>query len=553
MSRPHPPLARLFAALLVLSACVSTPPAPVAPDPPPIALLALHDVPRIAGVDAGQRGGLARLRTLRAELEQEHPGLLMLHAGNFLGPSLASRLFAGEQMVDVLNLLDGDGEAFDRRLFVTFGPRELELRDAAELDRRLEQSDFRWLATNLWIDEHAGIPLLASDRRIGTALVETGPWKVGLFSLTTERTRPPWVLDFYDRYDTAASACQTLRRAGADVVIALTHLDVTDDEVLLTHLGDAGPDLMIGGHDHRQTAVEVGGRWIVKASADARSVAFVTVEPRPDGAPLVEHRFLDLGPEEPLPDPQVAALVEDWQRRVDRRYCEQRLGRAEGCLAQVVGQTATELVAERRTIRSAETNLGNWITDQMIDYFQSAVPAGAPLVAFVNAGSLRLHQDVPAGPIDRRQVEELFAHPAPLRLLRIDGATLRQVVERSVESGSGNRGWLQIGGFAFRHDPQAETANDLTLLAPDGPRPLTDADVVYAATVDFLINPELGDQDGFRMLRRADLVSSGVDLRDLVLYGLAKAGEAGISPTREGRICSPRRPSPCLAVSGDGS
>src|SRR5712691_3648623 len=51
-------------------------------------LLAVNDVYRIEGVDGGQRGGLARLRSLRVELERTSPDLLFLHAGDLLFPSL---------------------------------------------------------------------------------------------------------------------------------------------------------------------------------------------------------------------------------------------------------------------------------------------------------------------------------------------------------------------------------------------------------------------------------------------------------------------------------
>ena len=116
------------------------------------AILAINDVYRIEGVDGGTRGGLDRLRTLRAELEQRYPDLLLLHAGDFLYPSFPSRMFRGAQMVDVMNRLDGDAAAFDERMFVTFGNHEFDkgaMKDADALDRRIEESAFYWLGSNL--------------------------------------------------------------------------------------------------------------------------------------------------------------------------------------------------------------------------------------------------------------------------------------------------------------------------------------------------------------------------------------------------------------------
>src|SRR5688572_22086571 len=113
---------------LALAACATpaTPPAgaPTAQGERTAVLLTINDVYRIEGVEGGQAGGLARVRTLRKELERDHPDLLLLHAGDFLFPSFASRLYSGEQMVAVLNSLDGNTSAFDSRMFVVFGNHE---------------------------------------------------------------------------------------------------------------------------------------------------------------------------------------------------------------------------------------------------------------------------------------------------------------------------------------------------------------------------------------------------------------------------------------------
>ena len=76
----------------------------------------------------------------------------LLHAGDLLYPSLASRLYDGAQMIDALNVLDGAPEAFDERLFLTFGNHEFDkekLADAPRLDARLEESAFTWLGSDI--------------------------------------------------------------------------------------------------------------------------------------------------------------------------------------------------------------------------------------------------------------------------------------------------------------------------------------------------------------------------------------------------------------------
>ena len=54
-------------------------------------VLHLNDVYRIAGL-RGPKGNLARVRTLRAQLEEAGP-VLVTHAGDLLAPSMMSRMY----------------------------------------------------------------------------------------------------------------------------------------------------------------------------------------------------------------------------------------------------------------------------------------------------------------------------------------------------------------------------------------------------------------------------------------------------------------------------
>jgi 2',3'-cyclic-nucleotide 2'-phosphodiesterase (5'-nucleotidase family) len=162
-------------------------------------------------------------------------------------------------------------------------------------------------------------------------------------------------------------------------------------------------------------------------------------------------------------------------------------------------------------------------------------------VAFINAGTLRLDEDIPAGePITREDVEGLFAYPCPLRLLQIDGATLTQVVAHSISDWTGRGHFLQIAGFAFRHDTAAGTAGPIALLGPT--RVARSKEPILAVTNGYVG----GGGDGYTMLANAKVIATGPDLKDLVIKALAAAGKDGIAPVREGRICVPDKPE-CLA------
>lgn len=548
-------LAALVLAAALGGGCASTAPEPAAipaasaPAARTVTILAVNDVYRIEGVDAGEHGGLARLRTLRAELEEEAPELLVLHAGDFLFPSLLSSEYRGAQMVDVLNRLDGDADGFDGRLFVVFGNHEFdrdEAADAVMLDARVEESDFFWLGTNVeFATGEGGLPVVAAENLVPTALTLSNGVRVGLFGITTDTKHPAYVARFGEPVEAARRAVRHLRDHGAEVVVALTHQTVGEDVAMLEALGEDRPDFVVGGHEHEKTQEEAGGVPIRKASAEARSASVIElVVPAGGGALSARHRFVDLDATVPE-DPEIAARVEEWLVRHDREYCA-RVAEPPGCLAEELALARTDLVAEELEIRRFETNLGNWIADRALAAYRDH---GAQL-AFVNAGSIRLNQDVPAGTwVSRRHVEETFPYPGDLELLAIDGATLQRVLDHAVSDWTGVGWWLQVAGLAFRHDPSTGTAGDLTLLTADGARPIRPDDQLLVVTGAYLVDPS-GDQDGYTMLSPEQRVPGApqIDLKQLVVDALRVAGETGIAPEVEGRICNPQRPGPCLAV-----
>jgi 2',3'-cyclic-nucleotide 2'-phosphodiesterase (5'-nucleotidase family) len=525
------------------------------PTTPRFAILAINDVYRIGGLDNGTRGGIARVRAARAALEDRHNGaVLMLHGGDIIFPSLLSRVYDGEQMIDVLNALDNRPMDFDPLMFAAFGNHEFDksrLSDAAILAARVSQAQFTWLGSNLrFASAPNGLPLIGGANLVDSKVVRVGGIAVGLFGLTTNISVPDYILRIDEPIEVARRLSRLLRAQGAEVVIAVTHLPLAEDKRLLQELREHGPDLIIGGHEHTRQMAEVGGRIVIKADADAVSASVVEVGFNTQGEPTFAHRYFELQDATPSPDPLMAARVDDWMARHARAFCKsQKPPAPPSCLDEVLAHAAVELVAEEIEIRSYETNLGNWIADQALGAFR----AEGAQVAFVNAGSLRLNQNIGAGqPITRRDLEELLAFPTGLRLIEIDGALLKAVARNAAQGWPGNGRWLQIAGFAFRHDPGSETATaDVTLLTADGAFPVDDAQPIRAVTGTFLLDTS-GDQDGYRMLNMQQVVSGspeGRTLKQLVIEGLKASQGNGIQPRLEGRICSADRPDqPCLAV-----
>ena len=137
-------------------------------------------------------------------------------------------------------------------------------------------------------------------------------------------------------------------------------------------------------------------------------------------------------------------------------------------------------------------------------------------------------------------VEELFAYPTPLYLLRLDGATLEQVahspsaVGRAAATGCRSPAAPSLTTSPREprrpsHPPGAErraAASDRTT-------------TILVVTGDYLINPDIGDQDGYTMLEpragRPAVRPTGRTSRTLVDRRDLKAAEPqGIAPVDRG-------------------
>ena len=213
------------------------------------------------------------------------------------------------------------------------------------------------------------------------------------------------------------------------------------------------------------------------------------------------------------------------------------------CLDEIIGKTQVTLVGEEHEMRRQETNLGNWIADQALAAFAKE---GAQ-AAFINAGALRLNQNISAGTlITRRHAEQILGYPTPLKLLNIKGATLQTILSHAVDDDSGNGWWLQISGMAFRHNPETNTADSLTLLTSKGPRAIDPKEDVLVVTNEFLAE----GGDGYQVLRTQNVMNAGQspDLKQLIINNLIATKDKGIAPQIEGRICNTTRKGPCQAI-----
>ena len=521
-------------------------------------VLSVNDIYNVEGTDGQTAGGLARLRTLRDQLDSPDNPVLLLLAGDFLFPSSLSREYRGEQMVDVLNFMDGGEGQFDEHMFVTFGNHEFDkksMKYAPMIRDRIQQSEFSWLGTNIDFKPYKGKQLIAWKKPLyKNKILTIKGIKVGLFSITTNMAIPEYATIDSQYVGIARQHTEELKARGAEVVIALTHLKLSEDKLLLEALGDAGPDVVFGGHEHNRLHACVNKRCVIKADADARSAAIAKISVDEKGR--VDSTFFYTVMDETTvkADKKTGQRIEKWLARYQKEYCRKN-SLPKGCLEKVVGKTRVDLIAEELEIRRYETNLGAYIADQMVQAFDGIDLPGEkkPQIALINSGSLRINQNIPAGSdINLWYLNAIFQYPVGLKLITISGKQLQQAIEHSIEDWTGNGWWLQVSGLSFRHDVELGKVRDLQLIDGQGRlRPIKGDDKILAVMSDYIADPSNGNQDGYTMFNLDNEIQYGkaLDLQEVVTRAIGAQwmqGEA-ISPGLPGRVCSSDRINmPCL-------
>lgn len=369
-----------------------------------LTFLTINDVYRVEGVAEGRHGGLARVRTLRKWIERDAPNAILLHAGDFLSPSLVSRETRGASMIEAMNSLDGDPKAFDNRMFVTFGNHEFDVSTCGNpnpsLNARVEESQFTWLAANLDFPNCAGMKGMLDRKNVKKdgVVVEVDGVRLGLFGIgqTPEQAGSPLYPDSEKALPVARRSIAFLRERGAEVIVAITHLSRAEDEDLIRQLTSEGLDLVVGGHDHNNMVLmdAQGVARGFKADSDARTAWRIDVQLVPGGRPRVNGQLIALNEAVP-PDSDVAAIGKTNWAKAEKEICRRRAAQKktpekDGCLREHIGRTQSVIELEETSNRMQETGFGDWLADL------AAKVSGAD-VAFINSGMLGLNEDLEAG------------------------------------------------------------------------------------------------------------------------------------------------------------
>lgn len=390
--------------------------------------------------------GLARFATKLQSIVSsggDHPPLL-LFSGDCLGPSKISTVTKGEHMLKALDKLGVVASVL--------GNHELDfgLENFVALSSK---GNFPWLCSNCWHND-TGEPLAGCEEAM---VLTIQGFRVGLIGLIQES----WlhttvaidreVVDYADFVSVGRHYATKLKlEEKCDIVVALTHMDETNDQRLAKECPEI--DLILGGHDHAYLTgtLEPHGIQYAKSGHDFKTLSTVVIAAQGEDARCsvtIEKFDVDNSVEE---NAEMKAFVDSYTDL----FAQQA--------KKVLGDVVVPLDARESTLRFGESNVGNWLTDLMrrsVPHMPDKTPNGCE-IALLNSGSIRAAREIPSGPFTLEDLYGLLPFESDTVVKQCTGETILSLMEDSVSMLPKENGlFLQVSGLSYEYDANKQAGS----------------------------------------------------------------------------------------------
>lgn len=451
-------------------------------------------------IEAGDGMGFARVATkvnnMRESYGEDH--VLVLDAGDTLHGLPIVTTTKGEAMTKILNTIGYDAMASGNHDY-NYGYERL-----VELDKIMGG---KVLSANVMKDD--GTPLLTPY-----IIKEVAGKKVAIFGLSTEsttyQTHPKNVagLTFKSPSEVAGEMVKELEDK-ADIIIALTHLGSYEDEAVETSFDVAekvkGIDLIVDGHSHTvlPEGKKIGDTLIVQAGEYIEQLGQVNFYFKEDGTfdivPVLLTKQEGMSLSE---DDAVKAVIEEIKKDF------------EVITSEVVGQTDMKLVGEREVVRKGESNLGNLITNALLE------TTGAD-VALTNGGGIRA--SIENGDITKKDVITVLPFGNYGVMIEVTGQDIKDALEVGVAKyPEANGAFSHVAGMRYTFDPSKEVGSRVVEVLVGG-KPLDLKATYKLATNDFIA----AGGDNYTMFAECKSLGEFSALDEIVIEYLQTKGTEG--------------------------
>ncbi|KAL6708949.1 hypothetical protein ACN47E_002076 [Coniothyrium glycines] len=406
-----------------------------APDAPPeLRFLHYNDVYH---VEAGSRepvGGYARFQSLINYYRDDQrfaqqPKVLTFFSGDAFNPSIESSITKGSHMVPVLNNIGTDVSCVGNH-DLDFGVKQYRFLTS--------KCKFPWLLANVHDPALGeGVPLGNAKKTV--MLTTSNGIKVGVIGLAerewldTINALPPDII-YKSASATAKELIPGLKEQGAEIIVCVSHQREPNDNKLAQQVGGEYIDIILGGHDHYYSYSLINGTQVLRSGTDFKQLSHIEGWRRAGGKGW-DFRITRRDVVSSIPqDPQAMALVEEQTREITKR------------LDKPVGYTAAPLDARFTTVRTGESNIGNFVCDLMRYYYSTDC-------CIMAAGTIRGDQIYPPGLLKLKDIVNCFPFEDPVIVLKVTGKAIREALENGVSNYPALEGrFPQVSNITFEVD-----------------------------------------------------------------------------------------------------
>ena len=391
----------------------------------------------------------AAIADLKQSYQNAGKDVLLVDAGDHVQGTAYGSMDEGASIIKLMNAAGYDA--------ATPGNHEFDY----GMDRAkaiMKEADFPYLSCN-WVDLRTGLRVLPSVK-----VFVRGGRRIAFVGVTTPETftksTPAYFMDKAQRkyiydiqggedgkklYDAVQKAIDKAKLL-ADVVIGMGHLGVdpssspwTSEEVI-AHT--SGFDAFIDGHSHtvmeNKQVQDASGKAVTLTQTGSYFANVGEMTIAADGTITT-----NLIPTHEGMDATIAAMQTGWVNTVDDMLGEKI---AVGDSDFYVSDPATG----KRRIRSAETNLGDFVADGIYTYFNEVEKLHCD-VAIMNGGGIRA--DVPAGDWTFKTCKQVSPFGNVACLMSVTGKQIQDALEFAArfagEGGKENGGFLQVAGATY--------------------------------------------------------------------------------------------------------
>ena len=391
----------------------------------------------------------AAIADLKQSYQNAGKDVLLVDAGDHVQGTAYGSMDEGASIIKLMNAAGYD--------VATPGNHEFDY----GMDRAkaiMKEADFPYLSCN-WVDLRTTLRVLPSVK-----VFVRGGRRIAFVGVTTPETftksTPAYFMDKAQRkyiydiqggedgkklYDAVQKSIDKAKLL-ADVVIGLGHLGVdpssspwTSEEVI-AHT--SGFDAFIDGHSHtvmeNKQVQDASGKAVTLTQTGSYFANVGEMTIAADGTITTKliptHEGMDAG---------IAAMQTGWVNTVDDMLGEKI----------AVGDSdfyVTDPATGKRRIRSAETNLGDFVADGIYAYFNEVEKLHCD-VAIMNGGGIRA--DVPAGDWTFKTCKQVSPFGNVACLMSVTGKQIQDALEFAArfagEGGKENGGFLQVAGATY--------------------------------------------------------------------------------------------------------